>query len=309
MANVGQSEACAALSSDFLDQIMRWASGVADAFRKYEHSLQTGIHKLELSLATLTATTEAKRQLLVSQMDNDERAAQALKEKIELENTKYVEVAAIKQGEITRYESMLNDLGLMHQRSIVSLERRIEEFRERLKTERETVLEEQRRLGANNSALRAENRSADDSRDEEMQQLAASVQRQEAHIAALAQECKDLDKKHRDELHQKSKDQLREITSATRNNESELDLLLTQLKADSRRDQDYKDAEVRRMQDMIKQKESRLVQLGVDPGDTLVALSSLNGAGSVLSDGKAYNSVPSGRKVKQSKKKQSCQQS
>ena len=135
--------ACSKLSSDFIDRLMFWASTVADAFRKSESVLQTSIHKLELNLATLTATAEAKQALLASQLDNDDRAATALKEKIELESLKFVEVSAIKQGEINRYENMLNDLGLMHQQSIASLEKRIVEFRERLKTERETVLEEQ----------------------------------------------------------------------------------------------------------------------------------------------------------------------
>lgn len=101
-----------------------------------------------MNLATLTATAEAKQALLTSQLDNDDRAATALKEKIEIENLKFIEISTIKQGEISRYENMLNDLGLMHQTSITSLEKRIAEYRERLKTERDTVLEEQRKLGA-----------------------------------------------------------------------------------------------------------------------------------------------------------------
>jgi hypothetical protein len=303
------------VSSEFIDQVMSWASNVAEAFRKSENSLQISIHKLELTLATLTATAEAKQALLTSQLDNDDRAATALKEKIELENAKYNEVSAMKQGEITRYESMLNDLGLMHQRSIATLETRIEEFRDKLKTERNTVLEEQRKLGSSKSGLKAESRSADDARDEEMQQLGESVARQEAHIATLTQEVKDLEKQHRDELHKKSQEQLNETTILSRNLENEIDVLVSQLKADSRRDRDNKAAEVKRMEDMIKRKENQLIELGEDPGDSLVSLSSMKHSGSsVVSDKQTRGSSSSSSaaptsKTKKPKSKKGCQQS
>ena len=158
------------------------------------------------------------------------------------------------------------------------------------------------------SALKAESRSADDAREEEMQQLGESVTRQEAHIATLSQEVKDLDKQHREEMNKRSQEQLNKTNILSRNMENEIDILTTQLKADARRDGDNKAAEVKRMQDMVKQKETQLLQLGADPGDAAVSLSSLrqNGSSVVSSAPQAHSSGT----TKASKKKQGgCQQS
>ena len=150
---LGQAVLCSKISGEYINRLVMWASNVADAFRKSENSLQVAIHKLELDYATAKSTTEAKTALLTSQRENDDRAATALKEKIDLEESKYNEILVIKQCEITRYESMLNDLGLMHQKTIVALEERIQEYREKLMTERNNVLEEQRRLGEGNDVF------------------------------------------------------------------------------------------------------------------------------------------------------------
>lgn len=293
---------CSKISTDFMDRVMFWASNVSDAFRKSESSLQANIHKLELNLATLTATSEAKQALLTSQMENDGHAVTALKEKIELENTNHLTLMATKKSEIERYESMLSDLGLMHQRAIATLESRIVESRDRLKVARDTVLEEQRKLGEGKSALRAECRNADDARDDEMKQLADSVAQQEAHIATLTRELKDLDKKHREEMNKKSQEQLHQTNELSRNMEKEIGALTAQLNSDARRDKDNKAQEVKRLQDMIKQKENQLIQIGVDPGDSSpVTLSTIKQG--------ATTSNSANKKAQKSKKKQSCQQS
>jgi len=249
---------------------MAWASRVADTFRKSENSLQVKIHALELELATLTATVEAKQAMFLTLKENDDRAATALEDKMESENSKFEQLSATKRAEISRYESLLNDLGIMHQRAVASLEARIEDFRGKLKAEREAVLEEQRKLSEGRSAIKAEQRSADDTRDEEMEQLAEGVARQQAHIDTLKKEIKDLESAHRAHLNKKSTDHLNETNTLTKNMDADIDVLMAQLRADSRRDEDNKCNEIQKLQDMIRQKERQCVVQGVDPGESVI---------------------------------------
>ena len=140
-----------------------------------------------------------------------------------------------------------------------------------------------------------------------MQQLAESVARQESHIAQLSHEVNDLEKKHREEINKKSQDHLNETTVLSRNMENELDVLISQLKADTRRDDDVKQAEIKKMQDTIKRKENQLIEMGVDPGDSIVTLNSLSQNDTTLADPNDITRRKAPKK--KSKKSQSCQQS
>ncbi|CAE7685067.1 unnamed protein product [Symbiodinium microadriaticum] len=240
-----------------------WASGVADDFRNAETAFTAEIHALELNLSKLGSEVAAKGSIFMQQKESDDRVESDLRERIEEEKRRYDDVCRRKEAEKRRYTVMLGEISQMHAATIASMTSRQKELRLKLEREREIVLEEQKRLGADRSQMKAETRSAQEHRENEAEELQQSVEAQETHVEQLKKEIAQANSAHRKALAEKEKVYADALVKEQVYIDSEKDDIIAALKIEYSREEAIKMNEVRELGEQIREKEKELTRLGV----------------------------------------------
>jgi len=292
-----------AMSGRILDEVSTWASSVADSFRSAETKVTAELHELELGISTVKATLSAKRTMLERQIASNERAEAELRERIADEEDRFEKDIKRKDAEKKRYEEMLQDIVEMHKATMVSLTARQKDLRTQLEVEREAALSEQRKLGADRTALKTETKNAEEQRSQEADKLQESIDKQEAHIKQLRQELDQCGNQHKRTLARKKEEYAEKMKNEMVDIENEKERLKRLLKLDYNQDETAKKNEVKELEELVRIKEDSLRKLGVAV-DAMVFDSDLG-------TGKAHFMQKQSQKSSTTKKKQDkgCRQS
>lgn len=251
------------LGGKMLEDVSSWASTTAEYFRSTETILTKDFHELEITSSTLQATVTTKEAMFKQQELSDERTEGDLRERIEEEKTRFEEDIKRKDVEAKRYQEMLKDLMEMHTSTMEAMTTRQKDLRLKLEAEREAVINEQKKLGSDRSTLKTETKSADELRQQEKDQLQASVEKQTAHVRELKRELEQVEFDHTKALNKRSEEYFKEISTEKARIEKDQRALESQLDTEYERDQKTKQNEIKEMSDLIRTKENQLRRLGV----------------------------------------------
>lgn len=253
-----------------LEDISSWASSTAEFLRVTETALTSELHQLELEVSTAQSTVTTKDLILKQQEMSDERTENELRERIDEERSRSEEELKRKAVEINRYQEMLRDLNDMHHMTMESMKTRQQELRAQLEIERESVINEQKKLGSDRNAIKSETRSAEETRATEREQLEKSVERQSQHISELKRDLERIELEHTKNLNKKSEEYFKEVTGEQRKIEKERKTIEAQLKNELDAEKEGKRKERAELEESIKTKERALRKLGVVVENALI---------------------------------------
>lgn len=250
-----------ALMDRVIEELCTWAANIADSFREVDGDIKGNMDIMKRDVNEISALITAQNMMLDQQVTSNNWSINEVKERLKHESEVYEDDMKRKDIEISRYEKMLDDVSSMHQKSIANLRLKQDTLRKRLESERENVLEEQKKLGGDMNQLKVETRTADRQRLIEQHQLEESLAKQLTHIKDLKKELDELGVVHVTTITRKSQQFFNDIKAEEMKQKQLKDEIISQLNEDQQRDEASKANELKKLRDMIKSKQTSVAKL------------------------------------------------
>lgn len=257
------------LGNKMLEEISTWASTTSEYIRNTETLSRNTIHELELNMSTIRSTILTKETLLKQEEVLNERNENNLRERIDDEKKHYFAEIERKNIEKNRYTEMLNDLMTIHTTTMKSMTERKDSLYKQLETEREIVINEQKKLGNDRMAIKMEAKSSEEQHDTERKELEANLQKQTEHINQLKAELEQIEVSHLKTLNKKSEEYFNEVFQLKNQIAEDSKRLQDSFDREYKADKDKKQAEIKELKSKIKANQNILRQSGVDVGEPL----------------------------------------